>query len=73
MAYGKDRITYTLYLDAADTQVWGDGTSSSQLTVCPTVNTEISVPIHGRLFADQKGYGRRRSGQRVRPCHLLTA
>jgi spore coat protein U-like protein len=56
MGDGEDRIAYNLYLDAANTRVWGDGTGGSQAysVAYPPANVEVPVPIYGRLFADQR-------------------
>jgi spore coat protein U-like protein len=56
MGRGRDRIIYNLYLDAANTQIWGDGTSGSQAYTVnfPPGDTEVSIPIYGRLFGEQK-------------------
>jgi spore coat protein U-like protein len=44
------RFEYNLYLDAARTIVWGDGTSgTSAYTARPIEGQTISVPIYGRI------------------------
>lgn len=56
MVRGRDRILYNLYLDAANTQVWGDGTRGSQTYTVnlPLADTEVTVPVYGRIFGDQR-------------------
>jgi spore coat protein U-like protein len=55
MRRGKDAIVYNLYLDAAGTQVWGDGTGGSQTFIVnsPSSGSEVNIPVYGRLFGDQ--------------------
>jgi spore coat protein U-like protein len=55
MRQGKDAIVYNLYLDAAGTQIWGDGTGGSQVYVVnsPSSGSDVSIPIYGRLFGAQ--------------------
>jgi spore coat protein U-like protein len=55
MRWGKDEIVYNLYLDAAGTQVWGDGTGGSQAYIVnsPSSGSDVSIPVYGRLFGDQ--------------------
>jgi spore coat protein U-like protein len=55
MSRGQRSITYNLYLDPAATQVWGDGTRGAQAYVVysPRVNTEVSIPIYGRMRGGQ--------------------
>jgi spore coat protein U-like protein len=44
------RFEYNLYLDAARTIVWGDGTSgTSTYTVRPPDGQTVSVPIYARI------------------------
>jgi spore coat protein U-like protein len=55
MGRGKTAIVYNLYLDAAGTQVWGDGTGGSQRYIVnsPASGNEVSIPVYGRLFGGQ--------------------
>lgn len=55
MGRGEKAIVYNLYLDAAGTQVWGDGTGGSQAYIVnsPAAGNEVSIPVYGRLFGDQ--------------------
>jgi len=55
MGRGSKAIVYNLYLDAAGTQVWGDGTGGSQAYIVnsPADGNEVSIPVYGRLFGDQ--------------------
>lgn len=50
-----DALHYNVYLDAARTAIWGDGTRGSQIwsTPSPAVRTRINVPIYGRVPAGQ--------------------
>ena len=58
-----DALLYNIYLDAARTAIWGDGTRGSQIWSAPNpaVRTRINVPIYGRIPAGQNvgvgGYG----------------
>lgn len=49
-------LTYNLYLDPAGTLVWGDGTGGSQVyrDPAPAPNTNIVIPIYGRVPALQR-------------------
>jgi spore coat protein U-like protein len=48
------RFEYNLFLDAARTIVWGDGTSgTASYTVHPAEGQPISVPIYGRITPRQ--------------------
>jgi len=55
MLKGSEALTYNLYLDAARTQVWGDGTGVSKVYVNPDPrnNRTITVTIFGRVPAQQ--------------------
>ena len=47
-------LNYNLYLDAARTQVWGNGTSgTSTYSNFVTISFPVVVPIHARIFAGQ--------------------
>jgi spore coat protein U-like protein len=50
-----DALHYNVYLDAAQTTIWGDGTQGSQIWSAPNpaVRTRIDVPIYGRVPAGQ--------------------
>ena len=51
---GADAMNYNLYLDAARTSVWGDGTSGTTLfTVWNPTGKAVSVPIFGRIQPGQ--------------------
>ena len=53
--HGADALHYNVYLDAAQTTIWGDGTQGSQIWSAPNpaVRTRINVPIYGRVPAGQ--------------------
>ncbi len=53
--HGADALHYNVYLDAAQTTIWGDGTQGSQIWSAPSpaVRTRINVPIYGRIPAGQ--------------------
>lgn len=54
MTHRGARFEYNLYLDAARTIVWGDGTSgTSAYTVRPAEGQTTSVPIYGRIAPRQ--------------------
>ena len=57
MSQGAAPLEYNLYLDAACTMVWGDGTSGTQLfrDSAPRPNTNITVPIYGCVPSGQRG------------------
>lgn len=55
MTNGPDLMTYGLYLDAAMTSIWGDGTGST-LTYqasSPPNNQWVNVTVYGRVPAGQ--------------------
>lgn len=51
MVSGKSRLTYNLFLDAARTRVWGDGSGAT--SVYSGKSGTVSVPIFGRIPALQ--------------------
>jgi spore coat protein U-like protein len=56
MLNGASTLNYNLYLDAARTMIWGDGTGGTQNFFIPNPqpnNTDIGVPIYGRVPAGQ--------------------
>jgi spore coat protein U domain-containing protein, fimbrial subunit CupE1/2/3/6 len=56
MLNGTSSINYNLYLDAARTIIWGDGTNGTQNFFVRNPqpnNRDISVPIYGRIPAGQ--------------------
>ena len=56
MFNGSSTLNYNLYLDAARTMIWGDGTGGTRNFFIPNPqpnNTDISVPIYGRVPAGQ--------------------
>jgi spore coat protein U-like protein len=57
MKQGPSELDYNLYLDAAATTIWGDGTGGSQVyrDLAPPPDTNVSVPIYGRIPAGQRG------------------
>lgn len=52
---GAQILAYQLYLDAARTTVWGDGTGGTSRfgPYHPSVDTPTEVPIYGRIPAGQ--------------------
>ena len=55
MVRGSDQLFYNLYLDAARTVVWGDGSGGTQAYFInnPPNNQNVTVPIFGRAPASQ--------------------
>lgn len=49
---GIDALSYNLFLDAARTIVWGDGTGGTS-TFAASMGTNLVANIHGRIFARQ--------------------
>jgi spore coat protein U-like protein len=61
MVKGSELLLYNLYLDAARTVIWGDGTGGTQALFVRNPqgnNQDIAVPIFGRIPARQdRGIG----------------
>ena len=56
MLNGAEQLTYNLYLDAARTTIWGDGTGGTQTFANHNPqgnNRDIVLPIFGRIPAGQ--------------------
>lgn len=54
MRHNGAQLEYNLFLDAARSVVWGDGTSgTSAYTVHPTSGQTVSIPIYGRVWPRQ--------------------
>ena len=56
MVKGTEQLFYNLYRDAARTAIWGDGTGGTQSFFIGNPqanNTDLSVPIFGRIPAGQ--------------------
>jgi spore coat protein U-like protein len=52
MVQGSDQLFYNLYLDAARTVIWGDGTGGTQAFIVRNPqgnNQDLTVPIFGRI------------------------
>jgi spore coat protein U-like protein len=48
-------MIYNLYLDAAGTRIWGDGTGGSQAYIVdsPVSGRAVRIPVYGRLLRAQ--------------------
>lgn len=55
---GAHQLGYDLYLDAARTIIWGDGTggSSRHTDASPPAGEPVSVTIYGRITAGQNAH-----------------
>ncbi len=55
MQKGADTLNYNLYLDAARTSIWGDGSGGSLLygPLVPPSGTAVTVTVYGRVFERQ--------------------
>lgn len=55
MLNGSEALNYNLYLDAARTVIWGDGTGGTQSYFIknPPNNQDVTVPVYGRVPAGQ--------------------
>ena len=56
MEFGRSRLDYNLYLDAAGTTIWGDGTggTSVYMNQNPPQDANVDVTIYGRIPALQR-------------------
>lgn len=55
MKKGGEALSYNLFMDASRTTIWGDGTSGTSVYTRnnPPNNTNVNVPIYGRVGAAQ--------------------
>lgn len=55
MLNGSQALNYNLYLDAARTIIWGDGTGGTQTYFIknPPNNQDVTVPVYGRVPTGQ--------------------
>ncbi|HEY9694162.1 MAG TPA: spore coat U domain-containing protein [Oculatellaceae cyanobacterium] len=55
MVKGSDALIYNLFLDSSYSTIWGDGTggTSHHVSVSPSSNTSVNVPIFGSIPARQ--------------------
>ena len=55
MTKGGETLSYNLFMDAARTSIWGDGTSGTSVYIRsnPPNNSNVSLPIFGRVTAAQ--------------------
>jgi spore coat protein U domain-containing protein, fimbrial subunit CupE1/2/3/6 len=55
MLKGSEILNYNLYLDAARTVIWGDGTAGTQTFFIknPPNNQDVTVPVYGRVPSGQ--------------------
>jgi spore coat protein U-like protein len=55
MTKGGETLSYNLFVDAARTAVWGDGTSGTSVYARnnPPNNSNVNVPVYGRVTAAQ--------------------
>jgi len=55
MLNGSQVLNYNLYLDAARTIIWGDGTSGTQTYFIknPPNNQDVTIPLYGRVPTGQ--------------------
>jgi spore coat protein U-like protein len=55
MLKGSEALNYNLYLDAARTVIWGNGTGGTQTYFIknPPNNQDVTVPVYGRVPTGQ--------------------
>ncbi len=58
MVSGADRLNYNIYLDAARTSIWGDGTGGSARfgPVIPPDGSTVNIPVFGRIPSGQDAH-----------------
>jgi spore coat protein U-like protein len=49
---GSNALSYNLYVDAARTMVWGDGTAGTSTVAC-SMGTGLTATVYARIFAGQ--------------------
>lgn len=49
---GTNALSYNLFLDAARTTIWGDGTGGTSTFAC-SLGTNLTASVYGRIFALQ--------------------
>ena len=50
---GSGKVRYNLYLDSLRTQIWGDGTSGTEVFTGSASTGATAVPVFGRVFGSQ--------------------
>lgn len=53
MRGGSGKLRYNLYLDSLRTQIWGDGTSGTEVFTGSASTGATAVPVFGRVFGSQ--------------------
>lgn len=55
MSRGSEKLNYNLYRDSTRSTIWGDGTGGTQAysRISPPLNTNLNVPVYGRIPAGQ--------------------
>lgn len=55
MSRGSEKLNYNLYRDSTRSTIWGDGTGGTQAysRTSPPLNSNINLPVYGRIPAGQ--------------------
>ena len=53
MTSGAETLAYNVYLDAARTAIWGDGTGGTSTYSATTILLPVTVTVYGRVPASQ--------------------